>query len=246
VWYTIADDLDPDGDMRADTPDLPRRDAERRHMLRSFPIPKGRRAPTSHACPSIQRRREAFDRFIQIFGIRGNECHRGTIKRNSRRPTLGRKPIPTAPKPQMNITNVLVVDDDIAMCRIVHHMLSNEQCKVQTCESVADALAAIEQKAFDIYVMDYKLPDGSGLDVAERIRLKWGATPIIIISGYDASAVALRAEKLNISIFLEKPFSRDVIRDAVKKAIGSPRKAPELSPVSPAPSKPAKSRFWRH
>jgi FixJ family two-component response regulator len=94
-------------------------------------------------------------------------------------------------------------------------------------------------------VMDYKLPDGSGLDVAERIRSKWGAAPIIIISGYDASAVALRAEKLGISDFLEKPFSRDVIRDAVKKAIGSPRKAPELSPVSPAPSKPAKSRFWR-
>ena len=29
---------------------------------------------------------------------------------------------------------------------------------------------AIEQKAFDVYVMDYKLPDGTGLDVAERIR----------------------------------------------------------------------------
>src|SRR5271166_573573 len=53
--------------------------------------------------------------------------------------------------------------------------------------------------------MDYKLPDGSGLDVAERVRSKWDATPIILISGYDPSAVALRAEKLRISDFLEKP-----------------------------------------
>ena len=145
----------------------------------------------------------------------------------------------------MNITNALVVDDDIAVCRILHRMLSDEQYKVETSQSVADALAAVEQKSFDVYVMDYKLPDGSGLDVAERIRSKWGATPIILISGYDPSAVALRAEKLGISHFLEKPFSRDVIRDAVKKAMGSPRKAPELSPVSSAPSKPVKSRFWR-
>src|ERR1700726_4957821 len=122
----------------------------------------------------------------------------------------------------MSITDVLVVDDDAGICRIVQRMLSNEQCKVQKSQSVADALSAIEQKAFDAYVIDFKLPDGSGLDVAERIRSKWGATPIILISGYDPSAVALRAEKLSISNFLEKPFSREIICNAVKKAIGSP------------------------
>ena len=88
--------------------------------------------------------------------------------------------------------------------------------------------------------MDYKLPDGSGLDVAVRIRSKWGATPIILMSGYDASAVALRAGKLGISDFLEKPFSREKICNAVKKAIGSAKEASELSlPVSPAASKRA-------
>ena len=46
----------------------------------------------------------------------------------------------------MSITDVLVVDD-IGVCRIVQRMLSNEQCKVQTSHSVADALSAIEQKA---------------------------------------------------------------------------------------------------
>ena len=74
----------------------------------------------------------------------------------------------------MSVTNILVVDDDIVMCRIVRHMLSGAQYKVETCHSVTDALAAIEQKAFDVYVIDYKLPDGSGLDVADRIaRTFW-------------------------------------------------------------------------
>ena len=123
----------------------------------------------------------------------------------------------------MNITNALVVDDDFAVCRILHRMLSEEQYTVQTSQSVADALVAVEQKSFDVYVVDYKLPDGSGLDVAERIRSKWGATPIILISGYDPSAVALRAEKLCVSDFLEKPFSREIICNAVRRRLAQRR-----------------------
>jgi DNA-binding NtrC family response regulator len=145
----------------------------------------------------------------------------------------------------MSIIDVLVVDDDAGVCQIVQRMLSNEQCKVQTSQSVSDAIGAIEKKAFDAYVIDFKLPDGSGLDVAERIRSKWGATPIILISGYDPAAVALRAEKLSISDFLEKPFSQTIICEAVKKAIGSPKAAPTLSPVDPpAPTTASDRRSW--
>jgi two-component system response regulator HydG len=116
--------------------------------------------------------------------------------------------------------SALVVDDDIAVCRILHRMLSDEDYQVQLSQSVADALRVIEDKFMDVYVMDYKLPDGTGLDVAERIRSKGSNVPIIMISGYDPSAVALRAEKLHIFDIIEKPFSRATICEAVKKAIG--------------------------
>ena len=129
----------------------------------------------------------------------------------------------------MNITNVLVVDDDVAICRIVRRMLSNERCDVQMSQSVAGAHEAIEQKPFDVYVLDYKLPDGSGLDVAEWIRSKRDAAPIIFMSGYDPHDVALRAEKLHIAHFLEKPFSRELICDALKKAVDSTSPAPAAS-----------------
>ena len=90
----------------------------------------------------------------------------------------------------MSVTNALVVDDDLAVCRILHRMLSDEKYQVQISQSVTDALKAIEQKLFDVYVMDYKLPDGTGLDVAEQIRSKGSEAPIILISGYDPSTVA--------------------------------------------------------
>jgi DNA-binding NtrC family response regulator len=116
--------------------------------------------------------------------------------------------------------NVLVVDDDNAVCRVVQRMLSDERYQVQTSQSVAGALLAIERRPFDAYVMDYKLPDGSGLEVAARIRSKGSAVPIILISGCDAIAVAAKAKKFHILDFLQKPFSREMICNAMKKAIG--------------------------
>jgi DNA-binding NtrC family response regulator len=150
----------------------------------------------------------------------------------------------------MPITDVLVVDDDIKICRIIHWMLSDEQYKVHTSQSVADALRVVDQKHFDAYVIDCILADGNGLEVAERVRTKWGATPIILISGYDPCVVALNAEKLRISEFLEKPFSRDIMWETVKNAIASRREAPKVSPVDPPASAKASdgrswSRFWR-
>src|SRR5271165_4333026 len=115
---------------------------------------------------------------------------------------------------------MLVVDGGSAVCGILRRMLSDEQYQVQVSQSVADACTAVEQKLFEAYVLDYKLPDGSGLDVAERIRSKGSQASIILISGYDPSAVALRAEKLHIFDIIEKPFARATICNAVKKAIG--------------------------
>src|ERR1700730_18263819 len=121
----------------------------------------------------------------------------------------------------MSMTNILVVDDNITVCWIVQRMLSDGQYQVQISQSVADALGAIEQEHFDVYVLDYRLPDGSGFDVAEQIRSTWGATPIILITGYSRSVIELRAQKFGISDFLEKPFSWEIMNGAMKKAINS-------------------------
>lgn len=131
----------------------------------------------------------------------------------------------------MSIAHVLVVDDDAAVCRIVGRMLSHELYSVQASHSVADALGTIEQMSFDVYLLDYKLPDGSGLDIAERIRSKWGAVPILLISGYDPSLVALRAKGLSINEFIVKPFSQEKLCEAVKNAIDSPASEAKRAPL---------------
>jgi DNA-binding NtrC family response regulator len=140
----------------------------------------------------------------------------------------------------MSITTVLVVDDDNDVCQISRWMLSKEQYQIQTGQSVADAFRAIEQKPFDAYVVDYNLPDGSGLDIAERIRSKGSEAPIILISCHNVSSVWSRAEELRIFDFLRKPFSLEMMCNAVKKAIESlPVNPPSVVAFQRSKTKPS-------
>ena len=107
----------------------------------------------------------------------------------------------------MSIPKILVVDDDNDVCRIVRSMLSHEQYQVQTGQSVADAFRAIEQKPFDAYVLDYKLPDGSGLDIAERIGRK-GAKLRSFLSRVITQVPSRRKRRRFVYLIFSRNLSR--------------------------------------
>jgi two-component system, NtrC family, response regulator HydG len=125
----------------------------------------------------------------------------------------------------MTGARILMVDDELEVCRIVERMLTNGRYQVEVSQSVADAIEAIDQRPFDLYVLDFKLRDGCGLEIAERIRSKKSGAPIILLSGCHPDSIALRAQELGIVEMIEKPFSREMIFHAVQKAIGSPAEA---------------------
>jgi DNA-binding NtrC family response regulator len=127
----------------------------------------------------------------------------------------------------MSIPSVFVLDDDVAVCRILNRMLSLEEYDVRTSNSVEEAVAAIEEKPFDAYLLDYRLRDGTGLDVAEQLRSRGSSAAIILMSGYDLSGIASRAETLRVFDMIQKPFSRDELCIALKKSIGA---APSITP----------------
>jgi DNA-binding NtrC family response regulator len=118
-----------------------------------------------------------------------------------------------------NHTKVLVVDDDVEVCQILHRMLSDKEFQVQITQSVADAVQAIDERLFDVYLVDFNLEDGTGCDIGDRVRSKGSAAPIIVVSGYDPETVALKAGTLRLFDIIEKPFSRTRISDAVTKAM---------------------------
>src|SRR5260370_16674478 len=107
----------------------------------------------------------------------------------------------------MSSPRVLVLDDDVAICRIVSQMLAVGTYEVRTTQTIDDALAAIKEKAFDAYILDYRLREGSGLDVAERLRAMGSTAPILMLSGYDLGQAKARAQALSLYEIVQKPFS---------------------------------------
>ena len=142
----------------------------------------------------------------------------------------------------MSAPSVFILDDDASVCRILNRMLSLEEYEVQTSQSVQQATTVIAEKPFDAYVLDYRLRDGTGLDVAEQLRSKGSSAPIILMSGYDLSEIVTRAETLHVSDLIQKPFTRDVLCDALKKSIG-PEPAANGSIPGPGNTNGAKVKF---
>jgi DNA-binding NtrC family response regulator len=126
----------------------------------------------------------------------------------------GKKVIVTRTRP-----SILVADDDPSVCRIIHRMVSPANYEVHFSQTIAGAIQATGERDFDLYLLDYKLPDGSGLDVAAAIRAKGLQTPIIMITGYQRELGAT-AQNLGIFVIIEKPFSTETICTAVRKALG--------------------------
>jgi DNA-binding NtrC family response regulator len=133
----------------------------------------------------------------------------------------------------MSTPSVFVLDDDVAVCRILNRMLSLEEYDVRTSHSVEEAVTAIKEKPFDAYLLDYRLRDGTGLDLAEQLRSRGSSAPIILMSGYDLSGIASRAETLRVFDMIQKPFSRDELCIALKKSMGT---APAVTPNDVSPS----------
>ena len=75
----------------------------------------------------------------------------------------------------------MVLEDDLAICRVINRTFSLEEYQVRTSQSVEEAVTAIKEKSFDAYVLDYRLREGNGLDIAERLRAKGSGALIILI-----------------------------------------------------------------
>lgn len=68
-------------------------------------------------------------------------------------------------------------------------------------------------------VLDLRLPDMSGIELLEKLRHLGATQPIVFISGYAEVEHAVKAMKMGVHDFLEKPFSNQAIVDAILSAV---------------------------
>jgi DNA-binding NtrC family response regulator len=114
---------------------------------------------------------------------------------------------------------ILVVDDDPLVRRSCERILG-EAYDVHMAESGHAGLAALESAtAFDLALVDLKLPDLDGMEILRRAPDRFPEVPLIIITGYSTIRNAVQAIKMGAFDYVAKPFSPDELEAAVEKAL---------------------------
>src|SRR4051794_76169 len=113
---------------------------------------------------------------------------------------------------------VFVVDDDVSVRESLELLIRNEGWQAQMFQSAQEFLAQPRIIAPSCLVLDVTLPDLSGLDLQKRI-IDRTDIPIIFITGYGDVPMTVQAMKAGAVEFLTKPFSADVLVDAIRNAI---------------------------
>jgi two-component system response regulator MprA len=102
---------------------------------------------------------------------------------------------------------ILVVDDDLAVCRSIDRALRLEGYEVQTVASGGEALEVMASHAPDALVLDLGLPDLDGLAVCRRIRSDGDDTPILMLTARDGIDDRVQGLDAGADDYLVKPFA---------------------------------------
>jgi FixJ family two-component response regulator len=120
---------------------------------------------------------------------------------------------------------VFVVDDDVSVRESLELMIRTAGWEPAIFASAQEFLAYPRSLAPSCLVLDVSLPDLNGLDLQKRIATDRTDMPIIFITGYGDVPMSVQAMKAGAAEFLTKPFSGDVLLDAIGHALERSRTA---------------------
>jgi two-component system response regulator FixJ len=118
---------------------------------------------------------------------------------------------------------VYVVDDDADVLGSLRFLLETDGFNVRTFRNGAALLNAVDTTGIDCFVIDYKMPDMNGIDLAGRLRNRDIAAPVILITGYPDENIAARAETAGVRDVLLKPLLDDSLVSRIRGAIQGSR-----------------------
>jgi two-component system NtrC family response regulator len=114
---------------------------------------------------------------------------------------------------------VLVVDDDDSLRRVVEYNLAEEGYGVVTASDGAAGLRAFQDGSVDLVLTDVRMPDMDGLELLTRLKTMQPDLPVIVLTAHGTIDSAVEAMKLGAFDYLTKPFNRDQLKAAARKAL---------------------------
>jgi FixJ family two-component response regulator len=114
---------------------------------------------------------------------------------------------------------VYVVDDDDAVLGSLRFLLETDGFAVRTFRNATALLNATSPPGADCYVIDYKMPDINGIELAGRLRQSGSDTPAILITGYPDGNISARAAAAGVKDVILKPLLDENLVKCIRHAI---------------------------
>ena len=124
---------------------------------------------------------------------------------------------------QLEGVRALVADDDtdscLNICKMLRTIGMRPDWTISGKEAVIRAKDAIDQNdKFNVYIIDWMIPDMNGIEVVRNVRKFIGEdTPIIILTAYDYSDIEEEAREAGVTAFCSKPLFMSELREVLEK-----------------------------
>lgn len=103
--------------------------------------------------------------------------------------------------------HILIIDDNEELLYALQHLLKDALYHVDVATTLGEGTNAINQKKYDLILLDWMLPDGTGIDLLIRLRQEKILTPILLFSSKKEVEDKVEALDGGADDYLEKPFS---------------------------------------
>ncbi|MBU0717036.1 MAG: sigma-54 dependent transcriptional regulator [Planctomycetes bacterium] len=114
---------------------------------------------------------------------------------------------------------VLIVEDEELIRWSLRQKFEARNYRVTDVEAGEDALKALDGGTFDLIMLDYKLPDMTGLDILRKVRETDTDVVVIMMTAYSSIESAVDAIKLGAYDYITKPFDMDELLRSTTKAL---------------------------
>ncbi|HKT86145.1 MAG TPA: response regulator [Novosphingobium sp.] len=111
---------------------------------------------------------------------------------------------------------VYLVDDDEAIRRSASFMLRSSGYSVKTFSTGVEFLDAVKELDAGCILLDVRMPEISGLEVQDVLNERGVAHPVVVMTGHGDVTVAVQAMKAGAVDFIEKPFDKAVLIEAIE------------------------------
>ncbi|MND91830.1 Sensory transduction protein regX3 [compost metagenome] len=112
------------------------------------------------------------------------------------------------------MTTILVVEDDISLNKGIALTLAQDGIIIEQAYDLAAADELFAARSIDLIVLDVNLPDGSGLDFCQKVRVM-SRVPVIFLTANDMESDIVLGFELGCDDYITKPFSLMVLRSRV-------------------------------